>query len=300
MKKLIFIIPVISIFIAALVLAIVYPSKSETVNIPNKVEIVTAESAWGDIAKQIGGDKVIVRSVISNPNQDPHSYETTTADSRNINETTVVVENGAGYDPFMDQILSSTTSGKQIINISNLAGIQEGDNPHLWYDLNTVKLYAKTLNDKLDNIDSTNSSYYDSNYTTFISSLNDISTICYQINSKYNGTKVIATERVFDYMLSSCGLEIIPNELQKYIEEGNDPSVLSVKIFQKELVTHQAKVLIYNTQTTSSATTALQTLAINSKIPVVGVSETLPFNSTYQHWIKDELTHLLDALSSNG
>src|SRR5437899_1473994 len=66
--------------------------------------VVAAENFWGSIAAQLGGDRVQVTSIIDNPNADPHDYEPTTADARDIATARFVIENGIGYDPWAQKL----------------------------------------------------------------------------------------------------------------------------------------------------------------------------------------------------
>src|ERR1039458_9132904 len=73
-----------------------------------KLNVVAAENFYGDVARQIGGDDVAVASVMSNPDQDPHLFETTPSTVRQIAAAQVVILNGADYDPWMDKLLKAS------------------------------------------------------------------------------------------------------------------------------------------------------------------------------------------------
>lgn len=73
----------------------------------SKVAVVASTDVYGDIVAHIGGDKVSVTSVISDPDQDPHSYEAGTRNQLALSKAKVVVENGGGYDDFVDRMLRS-------------------------------------------------------------------------------------------------------------------------------------------------------------------------------------------------
>src|ERR1700759_2335499 len=68
---------------------------------PAVVHVVAAENFWGNITSQLGGRDVSVTSLITNPNADPHLFETDAADAATLAEAQVVIENGAGYDTWM-------------------------------------------------------------------------------------------------------------------------------------------------------------------------------------------------------
>jgi zinc/manganese transport system substrate-binding protein len=64
-----------------------------------KVSVVAAENFYGDAARQIGGDDVAVASIMSNPDKNPHLFETTPSVVKQIAGAQIVILNGADYDP---------------------------------------------------------------------------------------------------------------------------------------------------------------------------------------------------------
>ena len=81
------------------------------------------------------------------------------------------------------------------------------------------------------------------------------------------------------------------------LSEGNDPSARDIATFQNQIQNHSIKLLVYNTQTVTSLTEQLKTMAQQNNIPIVGVSETMPVGAqTFQGWQASELQLLLQAL----
>ena len=71
------------------------------------VDVVASINVWGDIVSTIGGDQVKVTSLITDPSADPHSYEANARTQLAVSEADLIVENGGGYDDFMDTLRSS-------------------------------------------------------------------------------------------------------------------------------------------------------------------------------------------------
>ena len=90
------------------------------------IAVVAAENFYGDVAKQIGGDQVAVVSVMSNPDQDPHLFETTPGTVRGIAGAQIVIFNGADYDPWMPKILSTAPQARPRRHRRRNARRQEG------------------------------------------------------------------------------------------------------------------------------------------------------------------------------
>ena len=137
-----------------------------------QIAVVAAENFYGDIARQVGGDRVAVVSIMSNPDQDPHLFETTPAVVRQLANAQVVILNGANYDPWMDKLLSAAPRpGRVVINAAQLSGRKAGDNPHVWYDPATMPAMATALADELARLDRAHAADYAARLKTTLASL---------------------------------------------------------------------------------------------------------------------------------
>ena len=113
---------------------------------PSVVHVVAAENFWGNITSQLGGRDVKVTSLITNPNADPHLFETDAADAATLAQAQVVIENGAGYDTWMSSLLSADGGSPRIVNAANVLHVTGSDpNPHLWYDIPRVPAVAAAI-----------------------------------------------------------------------------------------------------------------------------------------------------------
>src|SRR5437588_4538368 len=98
------------------------------------ITVVAAENFWGSLAAQLGGDRVSVSNIISNPDTDPHDYEPTPSDGRLIASADYVIANGVGYDAWVRKLLAANpVAGRRTLTVGALVGRKEGDNPHRWY-----------------------------------------------------------------------------------------------------------------------------------------------------------------------
>jgi zinc/manganese transport system substrate-binding protein len=120
----------------------------------SKIAVVAAENFYGNVAQQIGGDAVFVTSILSNPDQDPHLFETSPSVVREIAAAQVVIYNGAAYDSWMERLLQVTTKpGRAEIVVADLVHKKAGDNPHLWYDPSTMPAVVAALATALRTLD---------------------------------------------------------------------------------------------------------------------------------------------------
>jgi zinc/manganese transport system substrate-binding protein len=275
---------------------------NQSTSTKGELSAVAAENFWGNIASQIGGSHVHVTSIITNPNADPHLYESDAQDASEVASAQVVIVNGVGYDDFMGKLLgASRNSDRQVITAAQILGVTStGANPHLWYDIPRVNLVASQIADSFEAKDPSHKSDYQHNLVVFDHSLQPLLQTIDQIKQQYGGTPVAYTEPVPGYLLNAAGLTVkTPEGFAKSVEDGDDPSPDDTLDMDNLITNKQVKVLLYNAQTTSPVTQHARDLANQAGIPVIGVTETLPANEhSYQSWQKGQLDELLKALQS--
>ena len=265
---------------------------------PSTIAVVAAENFYGDIVKQIGGDRVSVTSILADPTVDPHEYESSVQNAIAVSNARLVIENGGGYDGWMDRLLSaSPNSNRVVLTAYNLAPLKLPDNVHIWYSLENMRTIAQAVMIHLQQLDPAHADLFKRNQQQFEQAVSQVQRQIDQIKSKYAGTAVGLTETIFLYQTGPLGLKVLtPFEFQKAIAEGNDPPANSVIIANDQVSQHQIKVLIYNAQTRTPITTNLLNAASGQHIPIVPVTETMPAHQTYQQWMLDQLLALGQAL----
>ena len=266
----------------------------------NKViQAVGAENEYADVISQIGGQYVSVVGIMSDPNVDPHTYEASTQDAALVAGASLIVENGLGYDDFMDKLeAASPSSSRTVIVAAQVLGDPATtSNPHLWFDPKTMPKVAAAIAQSLETQLPDQTQYFASRLATFDNSLNDWNKDLADVQQGYAGASVAVTEPVADYMLQAAGMNIkTPWGFQAAVMNGTDPSPQDVQTQENLLSQRQVKAFIYNQQAVDDVTTALMKLAKDSNIPIVGVYETMPPGLTYQTWMEQETNNLLKAL----
>jgi zinc/manganese transport system substrate-binding protein len=262
------------------------------------IKIVAAEDFYGNIAQQLSGDKVSVTSILSDPNVDPHEYESDVQDGIAITNANIVIENGLEYDTWMDKLLSASPNANRIVLFAGtLAPDLLPENPHVWYGIDNISAIARATTDALIKTDPADTAFFQNNLTIFNDSLAPITAKMNEIKAQYVGTPVGLTETIYLYQTEPMGLNVLtPFTFEKAIAEGNDPSAQDVNTMDQQIAGKKIKVLIYNSQTITPITTNLQNAAQANGIPVVPVTELMPPNDTYQSWMMDELNALETAL----
>jgi zinc/manganese transport system substrate-binding protein len=262
------------------------------------VKLVAAENFYGDIAHQIGGLQVEVVSVMSNPDQDPHLFETSPAVLRQLATARIVIYNGADYDPWMDKLLKATPKpGRTAIVAADLVHKRAGDNPHLWYDPATMPAVARALAAALAKADPDHAADFQARLATFLVSLKPLNDNISAIRTKYGSAPVTASEPVFGYMAAALGLKMRNERFQLSIMNDTEPSARDVAAFERDLKEHKVRVMFYNKQASDKIVLHLVEIARAAKVPVVGVTELVPPGTNFQDWMLRELNDTAKALA---
>jgi zinc/manganese transport system substrate-binding protein len=266
------------------------------------VHVVAAENFWGNIAAQIGGRDAQVTSLITNPNADPHLFETDAHDAALLAQAQVVIENGAGYDTWMGSLLSADGGQPHIVNAASVLHVGGSDpNPHLWYDLPRVPRVAAAIAAALTSAAPRDAATFQRNLAIFDASLQRLDGTLATIKREFHNVSVAYTERVPGYLLADARLDVkTPAGFARAIEDGTDPGAADTVAMRELLTNHDVNVLLYNVQTVTPVTAQMRALAKQHGIPVVGVSETMPANvATYQDWQESQMVGLLRALQES-
>ncbi len=219
-------------------------------------------------------------------------------DAKAVAEADLAIENGGGYDDWMDKLLSASPSGKRVLLKGfDLAVKKLPDNEHIWYEADNAQAVGRAIADNLARIDPAGSRVFKNNIQAFDRSLVAIRQKIAQLKKKYGGTPVGLTETIFLYQSGPLGLTVLtPFEFQKSIAEGNDPPAEAAAEAESQVKERKIKVLIYNEQTVTPITTKLQDEAKAAGIPVLPVTETMPSVMNYQAWMLSQLAALDRAL----
>jgi zinc/manganese transport system substrate-binding protein len=261
------------------------------------VDVVAAENFYGDVARQVGGSAVKVTSILSNPDEDPHLFETSPSVARATSTARVVIYNGIDYDPWMEKLLGAAKSAdRKVIVVASLVGKKSGDNPHIWYDPATMLALAKELADELSSIDPAHQTDYQRRRALFEQSIQPIQAKIAALRERLAGTPVTATEPVFGYVFAALGMNVRNMSFQVAVMNNTEPSVSDVAAFENDLKTRQVRLLVYNSQASDPVAERMQKLAKTLRIPVVGATETEPVGKNYQTWIASELDAIDRAL----
>lgn len=269
-----------------------------------QLNVVASTNVWGNIAEQVGGKRIKVTSLISDPDQDPHSFEANTKNQLQISKADLVIANGGGYDDFVNRMVKASKSGQPtVLDAVKISGKKapkgEELNEHVWYDFPTVGKVVDQVTSTLSQKLPAGAKTFKANAGKFKAKISSLESQERSIKSKAKGKGAAITEPVPLYMLEACGLvNKTPDDFSEAIEEGTDVPTRVLQQTLKLFKNHSVKVLAYNAQTSGPPTQQVKKAAKANHVPVVPVTETLPKGKTYVSWMTGNLDGIKHAVGA--
>jgi zinc/manganese transport system substrate-binding protein len=264
------------------------------------IRVVAAENFWGSIAAQLGGGRVAVTSLITNPATDPHSYEPTAADGIAIARSQMAIVNGIGYDTWASKLLeASPSSSREVLDVGSLTGLDGGANPHQWYSPAAVQHVVDGIVSDYKRLDPADAAYFDGRARALEThALAEYDRLRSEIRSRYAGVPVGYSESIFQPLGQDLGLRLLtPSSFARAIAEGTDVSAADKQTVDRQAETGAIKVWIYNSQNATPDVQRVNELARAAQIPITTITETLvPASATFEQWQAAQLRSLQAAL----
>jgi zinc/manganese transport system substrate-binding protein len=266
------------------------------------VTVVAVENFWGSLAAQVGGERARVRSLLDNPDADPHDYEPGTADGRALVSARLTVVNGVGYDPWASRLTAASPDRDRVdLVVGDVVGAHPGDNPHRWYSPADVRAVIDALTGAYQRLDPAHAEYYAGRRDTVLRvDLAGYFGLIDDIRGRYAGTPVGATESIFALLAPALGLDLItPPRYLAAVSEGDEPTLADRATVQAQLRDRRIAVYVSNIQNSTPDVRAQVAAARAHDIPVTTITETLvPAGASFQDWQVSQLEALRAALAA--
>jgi zinc/manganese transport system substrate-binding protein len=299
--------PIYALLAVALAVALAGCGRSGASTVPAsgagataKLQVVAAENFWGSIASHLGGTKAVVKSIIVNPNADPHTYQPTAADARAIAGANMVIANGLGYDNWSSQVLqASPQSGRVVLNVGDLLGLKSGANQHRWYYPANVKAVINQIVADYSRLDPADAAYFSQQKQTFENvDLARYNQLRAEVRSRYAGVPVGYSESIFQGLGEDLGLRLMtPYSFAKAIAEGTEVTAADKETVDSQARRREIKVWVFNSQNVTPDVQRVTQTATSQNIPVATITETLaPQNASFEQWQVKQLEGLQRAL----
>ena len=211
--------------VLTLVLALFIAGGGTAASAEKKLNVVATFSILGDLAKNVGGDRVEVTTLVG-PNGDVHVYEPTPADARAVGGADVVVVNGLGLEGWIDRLIK--TSGYQGPVVVASQGVKPRQmaaeeleqgakhgplmlDPHAWQDVDNALLYVQNIAKGLEKVDPASASVYRANAEAYTAKLGELDR---WVRKEFSGIprqkrRMITTHDAFGYFGAAYGIAII-------------------------------------------------------------------------------------------
>lgn len=267
------------------------------------ISVVASTNVYGDIVSTIAGPAVKVTSIISDPAQDPHSYQADAKTQLALNRADLVVENGGGYDDFVHTMLDSAGGGATVLNVVDISGRDPsgngGFNEHVWYDFPTMITLVDRIVSELSRLDAGAASTFHTNGDALKHEIKGLESAAAAIAATSAGAGVAITEPVPLYLLEACGLQNkTPEAFSQAVEEGSDVSPRDLQAMLSILSDGSVRILAYNGQASGPETQQLISAAKRANLAIIPVRETLPAGAHYVAWMRGYLTQIQGALAA--
>lgn len=271
-----------------------------------KIRVVTSTNVYADIVRHVAGDHAEVTAIIDSSSQDPHGYEATPQDKVRIQKADLLVANGGGYDPFMDD-MSQGADGQKIEAVdvagheSASASASSGhdhsseENEHVWYDLHAMEELTEQVAQALGEKDSDHRQDYEDNAKKYSEQIQGIADQAAAL--KGQGKKYLATEPVPDYLLDATGMtDATPAAFTEAVEAESDVPAQTLKSVQDQIAGKQLALLAFNPQTETDQTKDLKARAAKAGVRTADFTETLPEGKDYVSWMRENVDQVRAAL----
>lgn len=270
-----------------------------------RLNVVAAEDSWGSLAAQLGGNRVEVTSIITNPAADPHDYEPNSEDAREMAAAEVAIVNGIGYDQWAQKLIDANPSPERmLLDVGDLLGLEAGDNPHQWYSPTAVYKVINRITTDYMAADPEHRGYYLRQQSRFENrrSFREYETLLATIRSRYAGTAVGASESVFEPLATALGLKLVtPPGFFDAVAEGTEPSPSEKAETDAQIADRNIAVWVYNSQNATPDVQRLNDDAAAAGVPIATVTETLtPEGASFQDWMSHQLRGLQRALARSA
>lgn len=190
-------------------------NKTQNKSDSGKIKAVSTITIIDDVVKSIGGDKVETYSICG-VGVDPHIYKAKPNDPRLISESDIVFINGFGLEHWIEEMIRNAGGEKTVVTVTEgLTPMTDekgyGDpDPHAWFDVENVKMYAKNVAKGLISVDKENEKYYTDNLNNYLLQLDSLNNwIKSRVQELPEKQRVLITSHdAFRYFGRAYGFEV--------------------------------------------------------------------------------------------
>jgi zinc/manganese transport system substrate-binding protein len=225
-------------------LLLVVPARAEP------LPVVASFSILADLVKEVGGDRVAVRTLVG-PDRDAHTYQPTPEDVRAVAAARVLVINGLGFEGWHERLIKASGSKAPVIIAT--AGIktrQSADDghghkhadPHVWHDPQRMQIYVRNLAEGLAKADPAGAEAYRARGAALAERLKALDAWAETEFAKIPGPKrkVITTHDAFGYLAERYKLTF---RSPRGVTNDSEPSAKAIAALIRQIKGERIKAL---------------------------------------------------------
>jgi manganese/iron transport system substrate-binding protein len=180
------------------------------------IRVVTTIGVLGDWARQVGGDRVLVTSLLTG-SEDSHTYEAKPEDARKLAGADVIFRVGLGLEEWLDPVIQNAAGSKaRIVDASaGIIDIVQGDadepigNPHIWLDPQYAKVAVGNLVRELIQVDPRGESLYRARQAAYGIRLDSLTSAIAARTAALPDRRLIAFHDAWPYFARRFGLDVV-------------------------------------------------------------------------------------------
>ncbi|MBM6594894.1 metal ABC transporter substrate-binding protein [Microvirga pudoricolor] len=193
---------------------------------PEKLKVVATFSILGDIVKNVGGDRIEVKTLVG-PNGDAHVYSPTPADAKSLTEAKVVFTNGLKFEGWIARLIRSSGTKAPVVEAAGGVKALDGDDdhgqghdhahdhgaldPHAWQNVANARIYALNVRDALIRADEAGKAAYEANAAAYVAQLDALDADIKALVSRIPADKrrIITSHDAFRYFEAAYGIDFV-------------------------------------------------------------------------------------------
>jgi manganese/iron transport system substrate-binding protein len=177
---------------------------------PAEVKVVATLDLFADFARQVGGDRADVSTLIP-AGADPHTYEPTPSRVAELAKADLIIVNGLGLEAALEDVIEENTpSSATVVELAEGLPLID-ENPHLWLDVQNAVAYVEHIHDALADIDPAGAEAYRANTDSYLAELQALDEeVAASIDSiPSDRRKLVTFHDAFPYLAQRYGLEVV-------------------------------------------------------------------------------------------
>ena len=280
----------------------------------NALKVASFSTVLTEIAEQVGGNHVSVAGLVK-PGQDPHEYQPTPDDLRQVADANLILLSGKHLEHYLDKVQQATGGKAGSLSVGDMlpnlkmkadpdelqakaAADRNGmiDDPHWWNSVANVEKATVIVRDELIKLDPASRADYESNAKAYSAKLGELDQWAKRKVAELSRDKrkLVTSHDAFQYLAKDYGFRVYAIE---GVSTETEPSDRHIAELIDEIKKEQVKA-IFLENTLNPKVTVEITKETGAKIGGTLYADGLGEGdgSTYDGMVRHNITTIVDAL----